>query len=139
MEAQMKLVRTVVSALILSAVFAIPAHAAPLNLTLAQATTFSSGPMTVVGGSVNLSGQKIGDFSKVTHTVGGNPRFGALTLTIFFPDAAGALGATITLQGGQDVTAFFAKGTISASSLPNLVGVPFSLNLVTNVLTLQFP
>jgi hypothetical protein len=135
----MRFIRTLAAALILSAVSAIPAQAAPLNLTLSQATSFSSGPITVAGGSVNLSGQKVGDYSKVTDTVGGNPRFAALTLTIFLPDAAGALGATITLQGGQDVTAFFGKGTISASSIPGLVGLPFTLNLVTNVLTLQLP
>jgi hypothetical protein len=136
----MKLVRTFVAALILSVGFAISVEAAPFNMTLAQATTFSSGPMTVTGGSVNVSGNKIGDYSKVTQTVGGNPRFMALTLTIFLPDpTTQALAATITLQGGQDVVANFAKGTISASTNPGLVGIPFTINLVTNVLTLQFP
>jgi len=135
----MKLVRTFVAALILSVASAISAEAAPFNMTLAQATTFSSGPMTVTGGSVNVSANKIGDYSKVTQTVGGNPRFMALTLTIFFADPMQALSATITLQGGQDVVALFAKGTISASTIPGLVGVPFTINLATNVLTLQFP
>lgn len=136
----MRLVRTLVAALILSAASALPAQAAPFNMTLTQATTFSSGPSTWVGGAVFVNGQKIGDYTKVTDTVGGNPRFAALTITIVLPDPmTGALAATITLQGGQDVTAFFGKGTISAASTPGLVGIPFTLNLVTNTLTLLFP
>jgi hypothetical protein len=51
----MRLVRTLLAALTLSIASAIPAQAAPVNLTLLQATTFSSGRMTVTQGGQDVT------------------------------------------------------------------------------------
>jgi hypothetical protein len=87
-------------------------------------------------GRVLMAGQVIGEYLRVkdVHAVSFN--VAAVTITLFFPAAT---PAPITLQGAHTFDSGNEAGSISASSVAGITGIPFFYDGATRVLTIMFP
>lgn len=145
----MRLLRLALASLVFVALFAAAgtAQAAPVNLTLVRTSVLYNddppgaplplGRVQRDAGDVRLNDQKIAEYLLIKDVHAGTLNTAAVTLTLFFP-STGAPNV-ITLMGSHDFSSGNEKGSISASNFAGLVGVTFTLNGATHVLTLNLP
>ncbi len=143
----MKCLRLATLALVCLIVSATAARAAPITFRL-RATTplFADDPKgaplplgrtAYEAGNVLLDGQKVGEYLRVLDVHAGGLNVAALTITLFFPSVTD-VPTVITLQGVHSYVSGNEQGSVSASSIPNIVGVGFT-GIAEATITFNFP
>ena len=87
-------------------------------------------------GRILMDRESIGEYLRVKDVHAGTLNVAAVTITLFFPAAT---PVQITLQGLHSLDTGHEVGSISASSLPSVVGTPFIYDGDSGNLSLLFP
>jgi hypothetical protein len=83
-----------------------------------------------------MGGQVIGEYLRIKDVHAVSLNVAAVTITLFFPAAT---PAPVTLQGAHTFDTGNEAGSISASSVAGITGIPFFYDGATRVLTIMFP
>jgi hypothetical protein len=87
-------------------------------------------------GRILMAGQLIGEYLRVKDVHAVTQNVAAVTITLFFPSET---PVSATLQGAHAFDSGDETGSISASSVPGVVGTAFAYSGATKTLTLLFP
>jgi hypothetical protein len=137
----MRIVRTLALVFVLFVVATAGAQAAPVTLTLLAVNNQTIQAIQIESGSLLLNGAKVGEYVNVrtTPSVNATVNSGAATMTLLFDTGQFSPATPITLQGSFNRSTFSQIGSISASTVSGLIGVKYTYDGVSKVLTLQIP
>jgi hypothetical protein len=145
----MRRITFLIASILAFAVVAGTAQAAPLTVQLVRTsvlynedppgaplplgrTQYDAGDIKQVRG-----GAKIGEYVRLKSSFASSQNAAAVTITLLF--GVGNPPASITLQGTHSFNNGNETGSVSASSLGFIGGVPFTYDGATGVLVIQFP